>query len=116
MRGRDRPGMPAAAGWTVLALVFVDEVLAVVALGYVLGGVAAVVGVALWWAFASPRAPWGGAVTRPVVKVLVFGAACAALWWEGHPLLAVVLLVFSVAVNLLATMPGVRDLVPTRAG
>jgi hypothetical protein len=116
MRGPDRPGMPAAAGWTVLALVFVDEVLAVVALGYVLGVVAALAGVALWWAFASPRAPWGGAVTRPVVKLLVFGGACVALWWDGHPFLAVALLVFSVVVNLLATMPGVKALVPARAG
>jgi hypothetical protein len=46
-----------------------------------------------------------------VVKVLVFGAACLGLWWIGSPTLAVALLVFSVVVNGLAQLPGVRALV-----
>jgi hypothetical protein len=74
--------------WTVLALVFLDEVLAVVALGVWgfdeggawLGVLAPVAGVALWWTFASPKAPYGGSVTRPAVKVLVFGVATWGLW------------------------------------
>jgi hypothetical protein len=109
-----------AWGWVVLALVFVDEVLAAVAAGvagYEAAGVAgAVVApvavVAVWWAFASPKARWGGPVVRPCVKVLVFGAACAGLWWAGHPAWAGALLGFSVVVNALAQLPSVRALVP----
>jgi hypothetical protein len=108
-------------GWLVLALVFVDEVLAAVAAGVaghaaagVLGAVLAPIAVVvLWWAFASPKAPLGGPVARPLVKVVVFGAACAGLWWAGHEGLAVALLVFSVVVNALAQLPAVRALVPS---
>jgi len=107
-------------GWLVLTLVFVDEVLAAVAAGIaghaaagVPGAVAAPVAVvAVWWAFASPKARWGGPVVRPSVKVLVFVGACAGLWWAGHELWAVGLLVFSVVVNALAQLPAVRALVP----
>jgi len=110
----------AAVGWVVLALVFLDEVLAAVAAGVagqaaagVAGAVLApVVVVAVWWTFASPRAPRGGPVVRPVVKVLVFGAASAGLWLAGHPGWAVAFLVFSVVVNALAQLRFVRDLVP----
>ena len=111
----------AALGWVVLALVFVDEVLAVVAVGVaghtwagVAGAVVApVVAVAVWWTFASPKAPLGGPVVRPVAKVVVFGAACAGLWLAGHPGWAAALLVFSVVVNGLAQLRFVRDLVPS---
>ncbi len=112
MPGRE---LAPALGWTVLALVFLDEVLAVVALGYAWGLLVAVVGVALWWVFASPKAPFGNVATRPVVKVLVFGSACVGLWLAGHPVLALALLVFSVAVNALALLPGVRGLVAQQA-
>lgn len=110
--------MTPALGWTVLALVFLDEVAAAVAAG-VAGGhagglpgavAAPVVVVALWWAFASPRAPWGTPVVRPAVKVLVFGLASAGLWLVGHHGWAVALLVFSVLVNAAAQLPGVRAL------
>ena len=40
--------------------------------------------VAVWWAFASPKAPYGGPVVRPVVKVLVFGLASWGLWLAGQ--------------------------------
>ncbi len=100
--------MSPAAAWVVLALVFLDEVLAVVALGWTWGLLAAAVGIALWWVFASPQAPLGGPVLRPVVKVLVFGAACAGLWWADRPGLAVALLGFSVVVNALALTAGVQ--------
>ncbi len=108
-------------GWLVLSLVFVDEVLAAVAAGVagnaaagVLGAVLApLVVVVLWWTFASPKAPLGGPVARPLVKVIVFGAACAGLWWAGHEGLALALLVFSVLVNALAQLPAVRALVPS---
>lgn len=107
-------------GWLVLSLVFVDEVLAAVAIG--IGGndrwglAGAVVGplltIAVWWTFASPKAPYGGPVVRPVVKVLVFGVATWGLWASGHPGWALAFLVFSVAVNALAQLRFVRDLVP----
>ena len=111
----------AALGWVVLALVFVDEVLAVVAVGVaghawagVAGAVVApVVAVAVWWTFASPKAPLGGPVVRPVAKVVVFGAACAGLLLAGLPDWAAALLVFSVVVNGLAQLRFVRDLVPS---
>ena len=113
--------MSPALGWTVLALVFLDEVLAVWALGdagahtggWLAAALAAAVALGLWWTFASPKAPLGGPVTRPVVKVLVFGSASAGLWWAGHEALAVALLVFSVVVNGLATLPSVAALAAT---
>ncbi|MEJ7796043.1 MAG: DUF2568 domain-containing protein [Nocardioides sp.] len=111
--------MSSGWGWGVLALVFLDEVLAVVALGYVggrFGGwpwavVVVLAAVAVWWTFASPKAPRGGPVVRPAVKVLVFGAACVGLLWSGHIVLALLLLGFSVVVNALAQTGGVRMLV-----
>ena len=108
-----------AFGWLVLALVFLDEVLAAVAAGvwgayagdWALAVLASVVVVAVWWAFASPRARWGGPVVRPVVKVLVFGLAAVGLWVAGHHAWALALLVFSVVVNGLAQPPSIRALV-----
>jgi hypothetical protein len=44
------------------------------------------------------------------VKVLVFGLASLALWDSGYPGWAVALLAFSVVVNALAMLPGVRAL------
>jgi len=109
----------AAAGWLVLALVFVDEVLAAVAAGVwgsyaggpLLAVLAPVLVIAVWWAFASPKARWGGPVVRPLVKVAVFGLASAGLWVAGHGVWAVALLVFSVVVNGLAQLSWVRRLV-----
>ena len=112
-------------GWLVLALVFVDEVLAAVSAGiwggyaggWPLAVLAPVVVVAVWWAFASPKAPWGGRVVRPLVKVLVFGLASVGLWAAGHHGWAVAFLVFSAVVNGLALLPSIQALVaeePTR--
>src|SRR3954451_13433996 len=88
----------AAFGWSVLALVFLDELLAVAGLG-VYGWATSVrsvpvwllplPGVLAWPLFASPKAPFGSPVVRPVVKVLVFGLASLGLWAAGHPELAV---------------------------
>jgi hypothetical protein len=118
-----------AFGWTVLALVFLDELLAMAATGiwgWHVGGstpVSLVLVVLLplltmlvWFLFASPKATYGGPAVRPVVKVLVFGAASAALWASGHHGWAVALLVFSVAVNAAAQVPAIRALAdsPTR--
>ena len=105
-------------GWAALALAFLDEVLAAVAAGVwgadrygVAGAVAAPLAVVVAWAtFASPRAPLRGPVVGPAVKVLVFGLASWGLWAIGHPGWAVALLVFSVVVNALAQLPGVRAL------
>jgi len=107
-------------GWLVLALVFLDEVLAAISAaiwgqyagGPLLATAMAVVVVAVWWVYASPRAPLGGPVVRPVTKVLVFGLATVGLWVAGHHGWAVAFLVFSVVVNGLAQLPAVRALVP----
>ncbi len=105
-------------GWTVLALVFLDELLAMAAAyvwgqhasGWLLGLLAAVVAVAAWFLFASPKARFGGPVVRPAVKVLVFTLASAGLWVAGHHTAALILLVFSVAVNAAAQVPSIKSL------
>jgi hypothetical protein len=112
-------------GWTVLALVFLDELLAVAGLGvagwagaprWLLVWLLPLLGVAAWALFASPRAPYGGTVVRPVVKVLVFGAASVGLVAAGHPGWGAVLLVFSVLVNALALLPGVQEVARQAGG
>ncbi len=109
----------ARLGWTVLALAFVDELLAVTALGvwgwstsvpWLLVWLAPALGIMAWATFASPQAPVGGPVVRPAVQVLVFGLASVGLWASGHPRSAAGLLVFSVVVNGLALIPAIREL------
>jgi uncharacterized protein DUF2568 len=106
-------------GWTVLALVFLDELLAMAGLGvygwstslpWLLVWLLPLLGMLAWYLFASPKARFGSPVVRPVVKVLVFGLASLGLWAAGHHTLAVALLVFSVVVNGLAMIPSIRDL------
>jgi hypothetical protein len=110
-------------GWLVLFLVFVDEIAAVTAFGvwgwessllgvpgWVLVWLLPVLAASTWYWFASPKAPYGGTVVRPIAKVLVVGLACLALWDIDHHSWAVALLVFSVVVNALAMLPGVRAL------
>jgi hypothetical protein len=107
-----------ALGWTVLALVFIDELLALAALavwgdhtsGILLAVAAPVAWVLAWFLFAAPTARFGGPVTRPVVKVIAFGLACGALWAAGHAALAIALLVVSAVVNALAQLPEIRAL------
>lgn len=109
----------AILGWTVLTLVFVDELLAVAAAaawgehasGWGLAVGAALLTVVVWALFASPRARFGGPVVRPVTKVLVFTLASAGLWAAGHHGLALALFVFSAVVNGLAQLPSVKVLV-----
>lgn len=106
-------------GWTILTLVFLDELLAIAAYGvwghHIAGWPAAVLlpllAMTVWLAFASPKAKYGGPVRRPVVKTLVFLLGSAALWHAGHPGWAAALLVFSVVVNALAQLSVVRWLV-----
>ncbi len=106
-------------GWTVLSLVFLDELLAMAALGvwgwahdprWLLVWLLPLLGMLVWFLLASPKAPYGGPVVRPVAKVLVFGAACWGLWDAGHERMAIALLVFSVVVNALAQIPAVAAL------
>jgi hypothetical protein len=106
-------------GWTVLALVFLDELLAMAGLGvygwstslpWLLVWLLPLLGMLAWYLFASPKARFGSPVVRPVVKVLVFGLASLGLWAAGHHSLAVALLVFSAVVNGLAMIPAIRDL------
>jgi hypothetical protein len=103
----------------ILAFVFLDELAAIAAFGVwgaSKGGVLApalwillpVAAMAVWFFFASPKAKYGNPVRRPVVKVLVFGLASAALWHAGRPGWALVLLGFSVVVNGLAQLPFVQ--------
>jgi hypothetical protein len=108
-----RPG-PGFA-WTVLALVFLDELLAMAAAGvwgahvaWPLATVMPPVTMLVWFLSASPKARYGGPLVRPVVKVLVFGLASVGLWAAGHLAPAVALLVLSVAVNGLAQLPSVQ--------
>lgn len=112
-------------GWTVLTLVFVDELLAMAAFGvwgYHVGGpvrlllaiVLPIAVMAIWWAFASPKAPYGGPAVRYVVIGTVFCLASLALWHAEHPGWALALFTFSVVVNGLALLPPVRALAPVR--
>ncbi len=114
------PDVGAIFGWTVLALVFVDELLVMAAFGVwggahdpraVLVWLLPLVAMGVWWAFASPKAPYGGTWVRPLVKVVVFGLGTLALWDAGHEGWAVALLVFSVVVNALALLPSIQVLV-----
>jgi hypothetical protein len=114
-----------AFGWAVLFLVFVDELLAVAAFGvwgwqhdpsWLLVWALPLVAVAVWFLFASPKAPYGGPVVRLVTKVTVFGLACLALYDAGHTGWAIALVVYSVVVNALAMLPSVRRLVEEPAG
>lgn len=110
-----------AFGWLVLTLVFVDELLAWAAFGiwgwefgsplrWVLVWLLPGLVITVWWLLAAPRANYGGRVSRPVTKVLVFGLAVLVLYLAGHPGWAMALLVFTVVVNGLALLPSIRDL------
>jgi hypothetical protein len=109
---------PRALGWTVLALVFLDELLALAALAFWgdhVSGIALAVGapvawIVAWYLFASPTARFGGGIVKPAVKVLAFGLPCLALWAAGDPAVAAALLIFSAAVNGLAQLPTIRAL------
>jgi hypothetical protein len=109
----------APVGWTVLALVFLDELLALAGLGvygwstsprWLLVWLLPLLGMVAWFLFASPKARFGSPVVRALVKLLVFGLASVGLWAAGHHMLAVALLVFSIVVNGLAQLPSIRDL------
>lgn len=113
----------AVLGWLVLLLVFVDELLAVAALGiwgwhheprWLLVWLLPVAAVTVWALLASPKAPYGGPVVRPAAKVVVLGLACLALSDVGRTGWAVALLVFSVVVNALAMLPSIRVLAAPR--
>ena len=107
-------------GWTILALVFLDELLVMAAFGvwgYAVQGallavVLPIVAMVFWWAFGSPKAPYGGPVRRPVVKTGVFLLGSFALWDAGHSGWAIALLAFSAVVNALAQLRFVRALIP----
>jgi hypothetical protein len=108
----------------VLALVFLDEILVCTGAGVVGAALPApwlfvwllpVLVVTVWFCFASPKAPYGGPLVRPVVKVLVFGLVSLALWLAGHHDLAVGLLAYSVLVNALAQLRFVRAVVDASA-
>jgi hypothetical protein len=64
-----------------------------------------------WYLFASPKARFGGRVTRPLGKVVVFTLATVGLWVSDHHPQAVAFAVFSVLVNALAQLPSIKVLV-----
>ena len=106
-----------ALAWIVLALVFLDELLACAAAAVVgaatpvpwlLAWLLPLLVVLVWFLFASPKARYGGPVVRPVVKVLVFGLTSLGLWLVGHESAALGLLVYSVVVNGVAQLRFVR--------
>lgn len=111
--------VPAPLGWTVLALVFLDELLVMAAFGvwgwahdprWLLVWLLPLVAMTVWFFFASPKAKYGGSVVRPLAKVVVFGLASLALADAGHPGWAIALLAYSVVVNALALLPSIRVL------
>lgn len=113
-------GVNAIFGWAVLALVFVDELLAMAAFGVwgwqhdpraLLVWALPAAAMTVWFFFASPKARYGGPLLRPAAKVLVFGLASLALWDAGHEDWAIALLAFSVVINALALLPSIRVLV-----
>jgi hypothetical protein len=106
----------------VLALVFLDELLAMAAFGvwgwqvpsratrWLLVWMLPLVAMSTWFFLASPKARYGGTVARPVAKVVVFGLASLALWDAGQASWAWALLGFSTVVNGLATIPAIAAL------
>ena len=116
--------MSPGIGWSILALVFLDELAAMAAFG-VWGWqhdprvlwvwLLPLLAMTAWGLFASPKARFGGPVVRPVAKVVVFGLATLALFDAGYPGAAWALLGFSVLINALALLPGVHELAATDA-
>ena len=78
--------------------------------GWLMAVLAAAAGVGVWFLVASPKAPYGGPVARPVAKVLVIGAAVVGLAAAGHTGWALVLGAFSVVINLAALHPDIARL------
>ena len=110
--------MRLAWAFLVLTLVFVSEVLALVAFGvwgwnhsprWLLVWLLPLAGAVVWGTFASPKAPRGGPRARPIVKILVFAAAFLAIRDVGDYSWALAFLVFVAVVNGLAATPTVRD-------
>lgn len=108
----------AILGWTVLALLFIDELMAVAAAGVWghhaaglwLALLAPVVTMLVWFLFASPKAEHGGPVVRPLTKVVVFTLTTLGLWVAGHHTTAVAFFVFSVVINAIAQAPSIQSL------
>lgn len=104
--------MRLALAFAVLTLLFVSEVLALVAFGlwgwdhsprWLLVWLLPLAGAVVWGLFASPKATRGGPRARPIVKVLVYAAAFLAVRdVEGYAW-ALAFLVFSAVVNGLAS-------------
>lgn len=105
-------------GWSVLFLVFVDELLAISAAatwgeyrsGALLATAMALVTVVVWFLFASPKARYGGRGIRPVVKVVVFSLASLGLWDSGQHTLAIAFFAFSGVINAIAQLPSIKVL------
>lgn len=113
-----------AFGWTILALVFLVEVLCAIAAGFVgahlLGTVGAVLGPLLviiaWGLFASPKARFATPARRLLVKIAVFVSCSVGLMLIGQVGLGAGLLGVSGVVNGLAQLPEVQALVSGQIG
>ena len=120
LRGTRQTDRMTLLGWTILTLVFVDELLVMAAYGVwgfavqgvLLAVLLPILAMLCWWAFGSPKAPYGGPLRRPVFKTCIFLLGSLALWDAGHPGWAVALLAFSAVTNALAQLRFVRDLIP----
>ena len=100
--------------WANLALAFLLELCALVALGYwgvsagggpvakvALGIGAPLFAAVLWGLFAAPKAPVSVPLLGLGVKLIVFGSAVVALYATGHHTLAIVFAVIVVANGVL---------------
>jgi hypothetical protein len=105
--------------WLWLTVAFLSELAALAALagwGWSAPGSTAVrflfavgtplVAAVLWGVFAAPQAPVHVLALTVVVKVIVFGAAVAALAATGHPRPAVALGVLALLSSVLSTRPA----------
>jgi hypothetical protein len=103
--------------WANLALAFLLELCALVALGYwgvrtgggpvtktALGIGAPLVAAILWGLFAAPRAPVSVPLVGLGVILIVFGSAVAALYSTGHRGLAISFAVLVVANSVLVRL------------
>ncbi len=105
-------------GWLVLMLLLVDELVAWAAYGvwgwqheprWLLVWLLPLVVVTVWGLLVSPRAPYGGRVITPIVKVLVFAGATLVLYDAAGAGWAAGFLAATVVIHALAEIPAIKQ-------